>query len=256
MNEDNNERKKVDAMKCGYCSKIGHTARTCEEKKTSVIKEQRKAKRKQAKKFYYTESPKLKPLLSKLTEEGKMALLNNGFMRSAHFLVQTKPETAIQETLIEPLFDELKKRGKEESCKVEFSREPNFRTVANKNKYLDYLLTVSFKGHKTPIKWLIEAEPPNQTHKGMEQVEDFLAEVPNVNEYSFIVTDGYHYHFCKPTTDSALEWESFTLDSKSFLLDSLVTAKMLDLRMLDKLKKVGLIASAFILLAAWRLFLV
>ena len=256
MEEDNTGRTKVDGMKCGFCSQIGHTARTCEAKKVDAIKADRKARRKQAKKFYYNESKTLSSLMSKLTEEGKSALLNNGFMRSAHFLVQTKPETAIQELLVEPLFKELETRGKSEKCKIDYSREPHFKTVDNKNKYLDYLLTVSFKGHKTPIKWLIEAEPPNQTHKGMEQVEDFLAEVPNVNEYRFIVTDGYHYHFCKPTTDSALEWESLTLDDSSFLLDSLVTAKMLDLNMMDKLKYLVACGVGITALVLWRIFLV
>jgi hypothetical protein len=228
--------KTKENMKCGFCGVIGHTARTCEEKKKSVAKEDRKARRKQAKKFYYNESKTIAGLLSKLTEEGKVALLNNGFMRSAHFLVQTKPETAVQENLIEPLFEELKKRAGSESRKVEFIREPHFKTTENKNKYLDYLLTVSFKGHKNPIKWLIEAEAPNQTHKGIEQVEDFLAEVPNVNEYRFVVTDGYHYHFCKPTTDSALEWDSITLDDESFFLDNHVTAKLLAIDIKDKVK--------------------
>ena len=106
--------KTVKDMKCGFCGTIGHTARTCEEKKRSAIKEERTARRKQAKKYFYSESKEVIPLIDKLTEEGKTALLNNGFMRSAHFMVQTKPETAIQETLVEPLFEELKRRASHE----------------------------------------------------------------------------------------------------------------------------------------------
>lgn len=229
--------KTVKNMKCGFCGVIGHTARTCEDKKKSVIKEERKARRKQAKRFYYSNSKKLSGFMNKLTEEGKVLLMNNGFMRSQHFLVQTKPETAVQENLVEPMFETLSTRAKGESCKTNFSREPHFKTVDNRNKYLDYLLTVSFKGHKSPVKWLIEAEAPNQTHKGIEQVEDFLAEVPNVNEYRFIVTDGYWYHFCLPTVDSVLEWNSFTIDDQSFLMDNLVTGTMLDLDPMKNLKK-------------------
>lgn len=247
--------KTVKDMKCGFCGTIGHTARTCEEKKKSAIKEERKARRKQAKKYFYSESKKVIPLIDKLTEEGKTALLNNGFMRSAHFMVQTKPETAIQETLIEPLFEELKRRASHESCKISFSREPHFKTTDNKNKYLDYMLNISFKGHKDPIKWLIEAEAPNQTHKGIEQIEDFLSEVPNVNQYRFIVTDGYHYHFCKPTIDSALEWESVTLDDHNFFLGQLVTAKMLDMSFVKQVKiAIGTLAVISGLLA-WRFLL-
>ncbi len=233
-------KKTVENMKCGFCGIIGHTARTCEDKKKSIITEERKARRKQAKRFYYNDSKKLSSFLNKLTEEGKVLLMNNGFMRSQHFLVQTKPETAIQENLVEPMFETLAIRAKSESCKTEFSREPHFKTVDNKNKYLDYLLTVSFKGHKSPVKWLIEAEAPNQTHKGIEQVENFLAEVPNVNEYRFIVTDGYWYHFCLPTVDSVLEWKSFTIDEKSFLMDNLVTGTMLDLDPIQNLKRLSI----------------
>ncbi len=232
--------KTVKDMKCGFCGTLGHTARTCEDKKKSVIKEERKARRKQAKRFYYSDSKKLHKFMDKLTEEGKVILMNNGFMRSQHFLVQTKPETAIQENLVEPMFETLSTRAKSESCKTIFIREPHFKTVDNRNKYLDYLLTVSFKGHKSPVKWLIEAEAPNQTHKGIEQVEDFLAEVPNVNEYRFIVTDGYWYHFCLPTVDSVLEWNSFTIDDQSFLMDNLVTGTMLDLDPIKNLKKLGI----------------
>lgn len=232
--------KTVKDMKCGFCGISGHTARTCEDKKKSVIKEERKARRKQAKRFYYSDSKKLDKFMDKLTEEGKVILMNNGFMRSQHFLVQTKPETAIQENLVEPMFETLSTRAKSESCKTIFIREPHFKTVDNRNKYLDYLLTVSFKGHKSPVKWLIEAEAPNQTHKGIEQVEDFLAEVPNVNEYRFIVTDGYWYHFCLPTVDSVLEWNSFTIDDQSFLMDNLVTGTMLDLDPIKNLKKFGI----------------
>jgi len=232
--------KTVKNMKCGFCGVIGHTARTCEDKKKSVIKEERKARRKQAKRFYYSNSKKLSGFMNKLTEEGKVLLMNNGFMRSQHFLVQTKPETAIQENLVEPMFETLSTRAKSESCKTNFSREPHFKTVDNRNKYLDYLLTVSFKGHKSPVKWLVEAEAPNQTHKGIEQVEDFLAEVPNVNEYRFVVTDGYWYHFCLPTVDSVLEWNSFTIDDQSFLMDNLVTGTMLDLDPMKNLKKFGI----------------
>jgi hypothetical protein len=244
--------KTVKDMKCGFCGATGHTARTCKEKKIQAVKEERKAKRKQAKKYYYSESKSLAPLLEKLTEEGKTALLNNGFMRSAHFLVQTKPETAIQELLIEPMIQTISTRAKSEKRKIEFSREPHFKTVDNKNKYLDYLLTVSFKGHKAPIKWLIEAEAPNQTHKGIEQVEDFLASVPNVNEYRFIVTDGYWYHFCLPTIDSALEWTSITIDDSSFWLDNKVSAMFLDIKALDSMKQAALFGSIMGAILIWN----
>ena len=248
--------KTVKDMKCGFCGAIGHTARTCEEKKKQAIKDERKARRKQAKKYYYSDSKSLAPLLGKLTEEGKTALLNNGFMRIAHFLVQTKPETAIQELLVEPMIETTSTRAKSEGRRVEFSREPHFKTVDNKNKYLDYLLTVSFKGHKTPIKWLIEAEAPNQTHKGIEQVEDFLASVPNVNEYRFIVTDGYWYHFCLPTIDSALEWTSITLDDNSFWLDNKVSAMFLDIKALDNMKHLALWGTIIGAALVWNYLLV
>ena len=240
-------KKTVKEMKCGYCSVLGHTARTCEDKKKNKVKEERKTRRKQAKRFYYADSKKLSNLTNKLTEEGKLKLLNNGTLNSNHFLVQTKPETAIQENLVEPLFALLAARAKTESCKTDYSREPHFKTVDNKNKYLDYLLTVSFKGHKSPVKWLIEAEAPNQTHKGIEQIEDFLAEVPNVNEYRFIVTDGYWYHFCLPTVDSVLEWTSFTIDDKTFLMDDLVTGTMLDLNPIQNLKKLGMVIGILVI---------
>lgn len=244
--------KTVKDMKCGFCGAIGHTARTCEEKKKQAIKDDRKAKRKQAKKFYYSDSKALAPLLEKLTEEGKTALLNNGFMRSAHFFVQTKPETAIQELLIEPMIETISNRAKQEGRKIEFSREPHFKTIENKNKYLDYLLTVSFKGHKAPIKWLIEAEAPNQTHKGIEQVEDFLASVANVNEYRFIVSDGYWYHFCHPTIDSALEWTSFTIDDNSFWLDNKIGAMVLDINPVQNMKKAALVFGILGLFVVWE----
>lgn len=248
--------KTVKDMKCGFCGATGHTARTCKEKKAQAVKEERKAKRKQAKKFYYSDSKSLTPLLQKLTEEGKTALLNNGIMRSAHFLVQTKPETAIQELLVEPMIETISTRAKSEKRKIEFSREPHFKTVDNKNKYLDYLLTVSFKGHKTPIKWLIEAESPNQTHKGIEQVEDFLASVPNVNEYRFIVTDGYWYHFCLPTIDSALEWTSLTIDDDSFWLNNKVSAMFLDIKAIDSMKQALLFGGIISAVLVWKYLLV
>ena len=230
--------KTVKDMKCGFCGAIGHTARTCEEKKKQAIKDERKARRKQAKKYYYSDSKSLAPLLGKLTEEGKTALLNNGFMRSAHFLVQTKPETAIQELLVEPMIETTSTRAKSEGRRVEFSREP------------------PFKVHKTPIKWLIEAEAPNQTHKGIEQVEDFLASVPNVNEYRFIVTDGYWYHFCLPTIDSALEWTSITLDDNSFWLDNKVSAMFLDIKALDNMKHLALWGTIIGAALVWNYLLV
>lgn len=248
-------KKTVKDMKCGFCGTLGHTARTCEEKKKQAVKDERRARRKQAKKFYYSESKSLSPLLEKLTEEGKIALLNNGFMRSAHFFVQTKPETAIQELLVEPMIETIADRAKHEGRKIEFSREPHFRTIENKNKYLDYLLTVSFKGHKAPIKWLIEAEAPNQTHKGIEQVEDFLASVANVNEYRFIVTDGYWWHFCHPTIDSALEWTSFTIDDSSFWLDNRVGAMMLDINPIQNMKKAALVFGILGLFLVWEYLL-
>lgn len=247
--------KTVKDMKCGFCGSIGHTARTCKEKKSQAVKDERKAKRKQAKKFYYSDSKSLSPLLEKLTEEGKTALLNNGFMRSAHFLVQTKPETAIQELLVEPMIETISTRAKSEKRKIDFSREPHFKTVDNKNKYLDYLLTVSFKGHKAPVKWLIEAEAPNQTHKGIEQVEDFLASVPNVNEYRFVVTDGYWYHFCLPTIDSALEWTSLTIDDNSFWLDNKVSAMFLDIKAIDNMKHLAIWGSIIGAALVWNYLL-
>lgn len=236
-------KKTVKDMKCGYCGVIGHTARTCEEKKKNTIKEERKAKMKQAKRFYYTESKMLSQFkfLNTLTEEGKIALMNNRFMTSKHFLVATKPETAVQENLIEPMFEAVEIRAKTESCKTEYIREPQFTTVDNKNKYLDYLLTVSYKGHKHPVKWLIEAEAPNQTHKGIQQVEDFVANVPNISGYRFIVTDGYWYHFCLPTLDSVLEWKSYTIDDKSFLMENLITGTILDVDPLQNLKRLGIL---------------
>jgi len=72
---------------CGFCHIKGHTARTCEEKKKDVAKTARKLRRSQAKKFYYEESESLKPILDKLTEEGKTLAMNNGFIRSAHFIL-------------------------------------------------------------------------------------------------------------------------------------------------------------------------
>lgn len=223
-------------MKCGYCGVLGHTQKTCEEKKMHQKREEVKLRRKQAKKFYYAECNNISNLTDKLTEEGKIALLNNGKLRSAHFIMQTKPETAIQESLVEPTIEQISKRAEQSGRKVSFSREPHFKTTDNKNKYLDYMLSVSFKGHKNPIKWLIEAEAPNQSHKGIEQVEDFLASVSNVNDYRFIVTDGYWWHFCLPTNDSALEWKSFTIRDKSFWYDNSVSATVLDINMTDNAK--------------------
>ena len=220
---------------CGYCRVVGHTARTCEDKKKDSAKEARRLRRTQSKKFYYEESKSINPLLSKLTGEGKTALLNNGFMRSAHFIVGTKPETAICDNLVEPL---LKLFAENVNGRVvDVVREPHFKTIDNKNKYLDYLVTVSFDGHKPPIKWLIEAEPPNQTHKGIEQIEDFDLEVPNVSGFSYAVTDGYHWHFCKPTIDSQLEWESYTIDGKSLFKGNLVESKLLDTNRLIQAKQ-------------------
>ena len=243
--------KTVKDMKCGFCGIQGHTARTCEEKKKHKIKEERKARRKQAKKYYYSDSKSLSTLTDKLTEEGKIALLNNGFMRSPHFVVQTKPETAIQELLVEPMIEKISTRAKGEGRQISFSREPHFKTLDNKNKYLDYLLTVSFKGHKAPTKWLIEAEAPNQTHKGIEQIEDFLASVPNVNEYRFVVTDGYWYHFCHPTIDSALEWTSLTIDDSSFWVDNKIEAMFLDITPVQNMKKLGLVCGILGVMLAW-----
>ena len=220
---------------CGYCRVVGHTARTCEDKKRDTAKEARKLRRTQSKKFYYEDSKSVKPLLDKLTGEGKIALLNNGFMRSAHFIVGTKPETAICDNLVGPMLDRLVES--ENGRMVEVVREPHFKTIDNKNKYLDYLVTVSFKGHKDPIKWLIEAEPPNQTHKGIEQIEDFDLEVPNVNGYRYAVTDGYHWHFCRPTIDSQLEWESVKIDDKSLIKGNLVESKLLDTNRFIKTKE-------------------
>lgn len=238
-----NKGKTVKDMKCGFCGVLGHTQKTCEDKKTKQKREEIKLRRKQAKKFYYVESKSLTNLTNKLTEEGKVALFNNGKLRSVHFVMQTKPETAVQESLIEPTIEQISKRAEEKGRRVEFSREPHFKTTDNRNKYLDYMLSVSFKGHKTPIKWLIEAEAPNQTHKGIEQVEDFLASVSNVNDYRFIVTDGYWWHFCLPTNDSALEWTSFTLDDSSFWYDNRISATVLDINMMDNAKTtLGMVA--------------
>jgi hypothetical protein len=231
---------------CGYCHIKGHTARTCEEKKKDASKEARKLRRNQAKKYYFEDSKVIKPLLDKLTGEGETALLNNGFMRSAHFIVGAKPETAVSETLIEPLIESLKRN--EYKCKVEVNREPHFKTTDNKNKYLDYLVTVSFKGHKQPVKWLIEAEAPNQTHKGIEQIEDFDLEVPNVNGYRYVVTDGYHWHFCSPTIDSQLEWETFKIDDKSFLWGNSITRRLLDIDFKDKLKTLYMLGATVLVL--------
>ena len=72
MEEDNTGRTKVDGMKCGFCSQIGHTARTCEAKKVDAIKADRKARRKQAKKFYYNESKTLSSLMSNKRKIGKV----------------------------------------------------------------------------------------------------------------------------------------------------------------------------------------
>ena len=223
---------------CGYCHIKGHTARTCEEKKKDGAKEARKLRRNQSKKYFFEESNSIKPLLDKLTGEGKTALLNNGFTRSAHFIVGAKPETAVSETLIEPLIESIKDNNYD--AKVEVNREPHFKTTDNKNKYLDYLVTISFKGHKQPIKWLIEAEAPNQTHKGIEQIEDFDLEVPNVNGYRYAVTDGYHWHFCSPTIDSQLEWETIKADEGSIITGNKVARKLLDASIIDSLKVIGL----------------
>ena len=238
----------VKDMKCGFCGILGHTAKSCEDKKKHEQREELKLRRKQAKKYYYAENKKLSALNDRLTEEGKMALFNNGRLRSNHFIVQTKPETAVQESLIEPMIEQISTRAGESGRKVNFSREPHFKTIDNKNKYLDYLLTVSFKGHKEPIKWLIEAESPNQTHKGIEQVEDFLASVSNVNDYRFIVTDGYWWHFCLPTVDSALEWTSFTIDESNFWMANKISATVLEISHVDNMKTAAIGAGLLALL--------
>ncbi len=232
-------KKTVEEMKCGYCSVLGHTARTCEGKKRDTAQAARKLKRMQAKKFYYADSVSVKPLLDKLTEEGKTLTLNNGSIKSVHFNVGTKPETAVCQNLIEPLFESIKG---EIGSKIEISREPHFKTVNNKNKYLDYLVTVSFKGHRQPIKWLIEAEAPNQTHKGIEQIEDFDMEVPNLNDYRYVVTDGYNWHFSKPSIDNKLEWESMTIDTNHMILGNTVTTRLLDITYKSQVKVLGSLA--------------
>ena len=55
----------------------------------------------------------------------------------------------------------------------------------------------------------------------MQQVEDFLHSVPNVNNYNYLVTDGFHYHICKPNSD-LIDWEHYTIHNKKKIMKNIL----------------------------------
>jgi len=214
------ERKTLGDMKCGYCSKIGHTARTCESKKTQIANDnemQRRKDKAQSKRYTFQDHKAVKSFLSTMTAEGKESCLNGRLVKSAHFKTAVKPETAICETVIEPF---LVKVGEHCGADSPFVREPTFDTVHRKKRHLDYLLKIGNR------QWFIEAEAPNKTHIGKNQIEEFLHSVPNVSHYGYIVTDGYHYHICKPNCGDVIEWEHITIKQKRKLFKRITGQRM------------------------------
>lgn len=200
----------VKDMKCGFCGVKGHTQKTCEKKKEAQIVEENQRKkelRKKSKKYSFGSNKANNALLNLLTNEGKDALTNGRMLYSTHFVNPVKPETAVCESMIEPFIEGTKN----DEYVLEYSREPTFTTLLGKKKHLDYLITITEKSGTKSLKWLVEAEAPNRSHKGIEQVEDFIEEVPNISEYGFIVTDGFHYHFTD-NTNQVLEWEHLTIN--------------------------------------------
>jgi len=238
----------VEDMTCGFCGIKGHTSRSCSKKKEAEQLEEMKSKkesRKKSKRYSFGDNKNNKPLLALLTNEGKDALLNGRMMYSSHFTNPVKPETAVCETLIEPFFKLFDKSNSD--YLVESSREPTFTTVSGKKRHLDYLLTVTQKTGTKNFKWLVEAEAPNRSHKGMEQVEEFIDEVPNINEYGFIVTDGFHFHITD-NTNEVIEWEHYTIKELRKLLN-----RMYRITTMDKIKY-GLTAFGAIALMTYAYF--
>ena len=212
--------KTLEEMKCGYCSKIGHTARSCESKKTQIANDkemQRRRDKAKAKRYTFQDHKAVKPFLSIMTAEGKEDCLNGRLVKSAHFKTAVKPETAICETVIEPF---LLKDGEHYGEESPFVREPTFDTIHRKKRHLDYLLKLGNR------QWLIEAEAPNKTHIGKNQIEEFLHSVPNVSHFGYIVTDGYHYHICKPNCGEVIEWEHITIKQKRKLFKRITGQRM------------------------------
>ena len=213
---------------CSHCGLRGHNKVGCPERKSAQASQDRKMKdmleANKPKRFVMQDHKSLKPLLDRMTAEGCEAALNGRQIKSAHFINPVKPEAAACESLIEPFLDSIKKHA---DTGTNWSREPVFTTYERRTRTLDYILVTNPSVSNTR-KWLIEAESPNRTHKGIEQVEEFLASVPNLNEYGFIVTDGYHYHFLEPLEDGRTrrEWRHTTI-RRSGRLKSMITGHWL-----------------------------
>jgi hypothetical protein len=198
---------------CRNCGEKGHRSNHCPAAKAESEIRDRKVKHmleaNKPKRFAMQEHKSIRPLLDRLTAEGREAALNGRQIKSSHFINPVKPEAAACESLIEPFLESIKKHT---DTGTNWSREPVFTTYERRNRTLDYLLVTNPNTGDTR-KWLIEAEAPNRTHKGIEQVDEFLASVPNLNEYGFIVTDGYHYHFLEPLEEGRMtrEWKHLTI---------------------------------------------
>ena len=211
----------VADMTCGHCGIKGHTKRSCETFKAEKLAEGHIESRRKSrqnndanKRFTYQDCKQVQPFVDALLPEGKEALMNGRRLRSNHFKLAVKPETAVSERLIEPYLAKLKKSGSNWlGHEIEWVRESAWDSLKGRKKYMDYEVHITPEEGAT-FKWLIEVEAPNQTHKGLEQVNDFLAAVPNVsNDYGFIVTDGFHWHICPPPGNAPPVWNHTTADS-------------------------------------------